>query len=153
MTMEAMPGAPEQQWLRDVAISLRMWVSSVRSTHNFHFAQAVRDRHKEALARYPNLRQVRWVQEEPANMGAYSFVEPRLRATFPKLSFRQATRVESASPATTARIVANATAVFPLPTSPCSRRFIGRPLARSARISATARSCAAVSANGNRSRK
>jgi 2-oxoglutarate dehydrogenase E1 component len=28
---------------------------------------------------YPNLREVVWVQEEPKNAGAWSFVEPRLR--------------------------------------------------------------------------
>jgi 2-oxoglutarate dehydrogenase E1 component len=31
------------------------------------------------LARYPHVRDVRWVQEEPRNMGAWSFVVPRLR--------------------------------------------------------------------------
>jgi 2-oxoglutarate dehydrogenase E1 component len=31
---------------------------------------------------YPNLREVVWVQEEPKNMGAWFFVEPRLREMF-----------------------------------------------------------------------
>ncbi len=31
------------------------------------------------IGRYPNLREVVWVQEEPKNMGAWSFMEPRLR--------------------------------------------------------------------------
>ena len=37
------------------------------------------DRVKELLARYENLREIVWVQEEPKNMGAWTFVEPRLR--------------------------------------------------------------------------
>jgi 2-oxoglutarate dehydrogenase E1 component len=31
------------------------------------------------LGRYPNLSEIVWVQEEPRNMGAWSYVEPRLR--------------------------------------------------------------------------
>ena len=38
------------------------------------------DRIKELLDGYPNLREIVWVQEEPKNMGAWTFVEPRLRA-------------------------------------------------------------------------
>ena len=34
---------------------------------------------------YPNLREALWVQEEPHNMGAWTFVEPRLRALFDDL--------------------------------------------------------------------
>jgi 2-oxoglutarate dehydrogenase E1 component len=37
------------------------------------------DRVREVLSGYPNLREVIWVQEEPQNMGAWTFVEPRLR--------------------------------------------------------------------------
>jgi 2-oxoglutarate dehydrogenase E1 component len=38
------------------------------------------DRIKSLLEGYPNLREILWVQEEPQNMGAWTFVEPRLRA-------------------------------------------------------------------------
>ena len=31
------------------------------------------------LAAYPHLREVVWIQEEPQNMGAWTFVAPRLR--------------------------------------------------------------------------
>ncbi|MDQ3509936.1 MAG: 2-oxoglutarate dehydrogenase E1 component [Actinomycetota bacterium] len=31
---------------------------------------------------YPNLREILWVQEEPKNMGAWTFMEPRLRGMF-----------------------------------------------------------------------
>jgi 2-oxoglutarate dehydrogenase E1 component len=38
---------------------------------------------KRVLADYPNARQLYWVQEEPQNMGAWSFMEPRLRRLAP----------------------------------------------------------------------
>jgi 2-oxoglutarate dehydrogenase E1 component len=55
----------------------------------------------EALTRaYPNLREVVWTQEEPFNMGALSFVGPRLRAVVPRsVSLRYVARPERASPA------------------------------------------------------
>ncbi|MFL8938540.1 2-oxoglutarate dehydrogenase E1 component [Rossellomorea oryzaecorticis] len=34
---------------------------------------------EEILGRYPNLKELVWIQEEPKNMGAWTFVEPRLR--------------------------------------------------------------------------
>jgi 2-oxoglutarate dehydrogenase E1 component len=45
-------------------------------------------------------REVVWVQEEPANMGAFTFVDPRIRRLIGKCEFRAVMRVESASPAT-----------------------------------------------------
>ncbi len=55
----------------------------------------------EALVRqYPNLREVMWAQEEPRNMGALSFVGPRLRAVVPReVPLRYVARSERASPA------------------------------------------------------
>jgi 2-oxoglutarate dehydrogenase E1 component len=38
---------------------------------------------KALLAGYPNARQFYWVQEEPQNMGAWTFIEPRLRRLMP----------------------------------------------------------------------
>lgn len=56
----------------------------------------------EALLRkYKQVKEVRWVQEEPHNMGAWFFIEPRLRPLLPDscvLSFIG--RSEAASPAT-----------------------------------------------------
>ena len=52
------------------------------------------------LATYPKLDEVIWVQDEPANMGAYYFVELRLLPLVGKKKFRAVTRAESASPAT-----------------------------------------------------
>jgi 2-oxoglutarate dehydrogenase E1 component len=37
------------------------------------------DRVREVIEGYPNLREILWVQEEPKNMGAWTFIEPRLR--------------------------------------------------------------------------
>jgi 2-oxoglutarate dehydrogenase E1 component len=49
---------------------------------------------------YPNLREVVWTQEEPRNMGALTFVGPRLRGVVPrKVPLSYAARPERASPA------------------------------------------------------
>ncbi len=49
---------------------------------------------------YPNLEEVVWAQEEPKNMGAWTFVSPRLRAsTGNQLTVRYMGRPERASPA------------------------------------------------------
>jgi 2-oxoglutarate dehydrogenase E1 component len=61
------------------------------------------------LARYPNLTEVVWAQEEPRNMGAWTYIEPRLRELLQEqgqrdgverpLPLRYAGRPERASPA------------------------------------------------------
>jgi 2-oxoglutarate dehydrogenase E1 component len=49
---------------------------------------------------YPNIEEVVWAQEEPKNMGAWTFVSPRLRAsTGNQLTVRYLGRPERASPA------------------------------------------------------
>lgn len=48
--LESLQGAPQQAWLRQLALSLRMWASEVRSVHNFYFAQQLRERNREALS-------------------------------------------------------------------------------------------------------
>jgi 2-oxoglutarate dehydrogenase E1 component len=55
----------------------------------------------EALVRrHPNLEEVIWTQEEPRNMGALTFVGPRLRAVVPRrVPLRYVARPERASPA------------------------------------------------------
>jgi 2-oxoglutarate dehydrogenase E1 component len=53
------------------------------------------------LDRYPNARDVVWLQEEPENMGAWSFVHSRLhRLLRDTHTLRHVSRAESASPAT-----------------------------------------------------
>ncbi|MCS6801673.1 MAG: 2-oxoglutarate dehydrogenase E1 component [Chloroflexota bacterium] len=52
------------------------------------------------LAEYPNVHEVVWLQEEPRNMGAYSFVFPRLWTLLPAgVRLRYIGRREKASPA------------------------------------------------------
>ncbi|HZH08036.1 MAG TPA: 2-oxoglutarate dehydrogenase E1 component, partial [Lautropia sp.] len=55
------------------------------------------------VRRYPKLKEIFWVQEEPRNMGAWSFMEPRLRETLAALEreipLGYAGRPERASPA------------------------------------------------------
>jgi 2-oxoglutarate dehydrogenase E1 component len=53
---------------------------------------------KAVIRRYPRVREWVWVQEEPQNMGAWTFIEPRLRAL--DLMVDYVGRDASASPAT-----------------------------------------------------
>jgi 2-oxoglutarate dehydrogenase E1 component len=39
---------------------------------------------REALANYPAAKDVVWLQEEPENMGAWEFYQPRLTSLLPK---------------------------------------------------------------------
>lgn len=56
---------------------------------------------KAVVDRYPNATQLFWTQEEPQNMGAWFFVEPRLRELKrDEMTLRYIGRVPSASPAT-----------------------------------------------------
>ncbi len=52
------------------------------------------------VGRHPEAREVVWVQEEPDNMGALSFVVPRLRRLFPDRKVLSIKRSAAASPAT-----------------------------------------------------
>jgi 2-oxoglutarate dehydrogenase E1 component len=52
------------------------------------------------LDRHPNARDIVWVQEEPANMGALAFVQPRLEHLTHGKPVRTVKRSASASPAT-----------------------------------------------------
>jgi 2-oxoglutarate dehydrogenase complex dehydrogenase (E1) component-like enzyme len=52
------------------------------------------------VAGLPRLAAVRWLQEEPQNMGAWSFVAPRLTALLGDLPLAYVGRVASGSPAT-----------------------------------------------------
>jgi 2-oxoglutarate dehydrogenase E1 component len=52
------------------------------------------------IERHPGAREILWVQEEPANMGAFSFVDPHLDHLARGRSVRSVKRSASASPAT-----------------------------------------------------
>lgn len=55
---------------------------------------------EKLLSSYPNLEKVFWMQEEPQNMGALTFVGPRLRSLVPReLPLTYVARPERASPA------------------------------------------------------
>jgi 2-oxoglutarate decarboxylase len=52
------------------------------------------------IARYPGLKEIVWVQEEPSNMGARKFITPELRRLAPALAqVLEVSRPERASPA------------------------------------------------------
>ena len=56
---------------------------------------------KLVLSKYTNLQKVVWCQEEPRNMGAFSFVSPRIQQLLPShLGLYYAGRLEMAAPAT-----------------------------------------------------
>jgi 2-oxoglutarate dehydrogenase E1 component len=38
---------------------------------------------RETLSRYPGIRDLVWAQEEPRNMGAWTYLEPKLREVLP----------------------------------------------------------------------
>jgi len=52
-------------------------VVRIEQLHPFPFKQL-----KEAIDSYPNLEEIVWTQEEPLNAGAWTYVAPRLDATF-----------------------------------------------------------------------
>lgn len=57
------------------------------------------DELRELIGGYPDLREIVWMQEEPRNMGAWSYLEPRLRELLPVgVSFHYTGRAESATP-------------------------------------------------------
>jgi 2-oxoglutarate dehydrogenase E1 component len=58
------------------------------------------DAARAALARYSKATEALWVQEEPQNMGGWSFVRPFFEEVVGKLPLRYAGRAASASPAT-----------------------------------------------------
>jgi 2-oxoglutarate dehydrogenase E1 component len=59
------------------------------------------DRIDEVVARYPNARQVVWLQEEPSNMGAWTFAQDRLAERLGgSHEIIRVSRHESGSPAT-----------------------------------------------------
>jgi 2-oxoglutarate dehydrogenase E1 component len=73
------------------------WVAVARLEQLYPFPGAALER---LLAGYPNLRDVVWLQEEPRNMGAWTFVAPRLAALLPAgLAPRYIGRPERASTA------------------------------------------------------
>jgi 2-oxoglutarate dehydrogenase E1 component len=55
---------------------------------------------RDLMKQYPNATELVWVQEEPANMGALSFVVPKLRRLLLGVPVRSVKRAAAASPST-----------------------------------------------------
>jgi 2-oxoglutarate dehydrogenase E1 component len=53
---------------------------------------------KAELAKYPNLREIRWVQDEPANMGPWPHYALKLAPELDGIPFTRVSRPESSSP-------------------------------------------------------
>ena len=62
----------------------------------------------ETLARYPNLTEIIWLQEEPENMGAWPFVHLQMHSQFRGMNVGHVARAESASPATGSGLIHSA---------------------------------------------
>jgi 2-oxoglutarate decarboxylase len=78
--------------------SLESCVAIVRCEQFYPFPQASL---KEILAGYPNAKELVWCQEEPKNMGGWTFMESRLENLLPRCERpRYVGRAASASPAT-----------------------------------------------------
>ena len=54
----------------------------------------------ELLKAYRGVKDMKWVQEEPRNRGAWLFMKDRCERAFPRMSLSYIGREESASPAT-----------------------------------------------------
>ena len=90
------------------------------------------------MGRYPNLREVLWVQEEPRNMGARAHMFPRLMQIMPpEMHFGYVGRPERASPARATR-----------PPTPPNRAASSRPRSTFASRSRSTRARRRVSADG-----
>jgi 2-oxoglutarate dehydrogenase E1 component len=82
-------GAPEAAGAQGVA------VARVEELYSFPV-----DELRELIGGYPNLGELVWLQEEPRNMGAWSYIEPRLRELLPAgVELLYVGREASASPA------------------------------------------------------
>ncbi|MFD2704521.1 2-oxoglutarate dehydrogenase E1 component [Salibacterium lacus] len=57
------------------------WVHIIRVEELYPFPE---EEIQQILARYPNVKEIRWVQEEPKNMGAWSYIQPFLRGIAPE---------------------------------------------------------------------
>lgn len=73
------------------------WIHILRVEQLYPFPKEEISR---VLQKHPNLKEILWVQEEPQNMGSWSFMEPRIREIAPKgTEVRYSGRPERSSPA------------------------------------------------------
>jgi 2-oxoglutarate dehydrogenase E1 component len=114
-------GRPRFEWVvpdREIASSKRILICSGKIGHELRNERKLRGDNETAIlfldqlypfpknelraeiARHPNAREIVWVQEEPANMGALSYVLPRIQHYIQGIPVRSVKRSASASPAT-----------------------------------------------------
>jgi 2-oxoglutarate dehydrogenase E1 component len=75
----------------------RDWIAVARVEQLYPYPEAALD---ATLRRYPQLAEAVWLQEEPRNMAAWSYIAPRLAAQLPSgVALRYAGRPERASTA------------------------------------------------------
>src|SRR6267378_3425482 len=112
---------PRFEWVvpdREVTSAKRILICSGKIGHELRHERKLRGENETAIlfldqlypfpkeelraeiARHPNAREIVWVQEEPANMGALSYVLPRIRHYIQGIPVRSVKRSASASPAT-----------------------------------------------------
>jgi 2-oxoglutarate dehydrogenase E1 component len=83
---------------RSAETTVRSDVAVIRLEQFYPFPSA---KLAELLASYSNAAEIVWTQEEPQNMGGWTFVEPRLRSILPtNCTLQYIGRAASASPAT-----------------------------------------------------
>jgi 2-oxoglutarate dehydrogenase E1 component len=74
------------------------WLHIIRIEQLYPFPKKEID---SVIGRFKNLKEIIWVQEEPKNMGAWTYMEPRLRETISdQISIRYIGRPDRSSPAT-----------------------------------------------------
>lgn len=74
------------------------WLHIIRTEQLYPFPKKEIE---SVIGRFKNLQEVVWVQEEPKNMGAWTYIEPRIRETVSdKISIRYIGRPDRSSPAT-----------------------------------------------------
>ncbi|MFB4475796.1 2-oxoglutarate dehydrogenase E1 component, partial [Oceanobacillus caeni] len=72
------------------------WLDMIRVEELYPFPA---EKISEILSKYKNLEEIVWTQEEPKNMGAWSYMEPRLLSIAPKdVAVRYNGRPDMASP-------------------------------------------------------
>ncbi|CAI9385980.1 MULTISPECIES: 2-oxoglutarate dehydrogenase E1 component [Bacillaceae] len=89
-----------------VSIDLYKAYQNLENANAIHLARVEEiypfpeERLAEIIQRFPHLKEIVWVQEEPKNMGAWSFMEPRIRKLIPNsVSLQYVGRRRRSSPA------------------------------------------------------
>ncbi|MGP7815870.1 2-oxoglutarate dehydrogenase E1 component [Niallia sp. 01092] len=89
-----------------MAIDLHQALKVQHNMHRFHLVRVEEiypfpeNKLKDIFSRFPQVKEVVWVQEEPKNMGAWSFLEPRLKKIVPaSVSLQYFGRRRRSSPA------------------------------------------------------